>query len=279
MDNLWIKKIKLSDSDIDLLNFNNKIWENNAEKHKTSNFVSWGDLNLMDMEFDNILNYINDWDTVLDAWCSNWFTTFKIWKAKNITLKAFDYSEKSIEQALIEQKINGNNNIKFYHWNILDIEESDETFDKVYSIRVVINLLTWELQQKAILEMHRVLKKWGLYLFSEAFYWSLWNINKLRELWWLKPLTVHDFNLYFYEEKLEKFISEYFEIVDIKKFSSIYYVWSRFLRYLTMDNFDNDSFDNDFNNFIKKYSETENSWDFWIQKLYILRKKIIWKQE
>jgi len=61
--------------------------------------------------------------------------------------------------------------------------------------------------------------------------------------------------------------------VAIKKFSSIYYIASRFLRYLTLKPGEKDSYDNEINNLFSKYSETENSGDFGLQKLYVLKKK------
>lgn len=108
---------------------------------------------------------------------------------------------------------------------------------------------------------------------SEAFSGSLKKLNALRALAGMLPLTSHDFNLYLREEKLEKFIKPYFNIVAIKKFSSIYYAASRFLRYLTMKPGEKDSYDNEINNLFSKYTESENSGDFGLQKLYVLKKK------
>lgn len=269
-------KMTLKQKDLQRSKFNHSYWEKNAAKYKTSHSVSWGDANMIQLEIKNILNYIDDGDYVLDAGCSNGYSTFAIASARNIKVRAFDYSKKSIKYAVSAQhEKDKERKIKFYHGNILNIDESDNTFDKVYTIRVIINLLSWNLQKRAIKEMHRVLKPGGLFLMSEAFMGSLRNLNKLRVLANLPPLTVHDFNLYLEERKTEKFLQKYFDIVEIKKFSSIYYVASRFLRYLTMTKQDKDTYINDINNFFATFSETENSGDFGIQKLYVLRKRSI----
>jgi len=63
------------------------------------------------------------------------------------------------------------------------------------------------------------------------------------------------------------------EIIEIKNFSSIYYAASRFLRYLTLVEGEKDSFVNEINNMFAKIPIAENSGDFGIQKLYVLRKK------
>ncbi len=256
------------------IEFNHQYWEENAKKYKNDHTVSWGDRYIIDLEIENISKYIKNGNHVLDAGCSNGYSTFKVANGKNIKVRAFDYSKKSIYFANKYKKLKDKKNkIEFYHANILEIPEKDNSFDKVFTIRVIINLLSWELQKKSILELHRVLKPGGLYLMSEAFMGSLENMNLLRKAAGMKPLEVHDFNLYLQEKRLEKFLKKYFEIVEIKKFSSIYYVTSRFVRYLTIDSKKSDSFINPFNKYFSKFKETENSGDFGIQKLYILRKK------
>ena len=256
------------------MSYNRSYYENKAKKFDSSCDVSWGDLNVMRMEIDNILNYIADRDCVLDAGCSNGFSTFEIAKARDIKVKAFDYSAKAIQIAKKEQFLKDpERRIDFYHGNILNIEEPDENFDVVYGIRVLINLPNWRLQKKSILQVRRVLKNNGVYLLSEAFSGSLEKLNKLRALADMKPLVVQKFNLYLDEHKLERFIKPYFDIVEIKRFSSIYYVVSRFARYLTMKNGEKDTYINDINNLFAKYPQTENSGDFGIQKLYVLRKR------
>jgi ubiquinone/menaquinone biosynthesis C-methylase UbiE len=267
-------QLNLTEEEIKKLEFNHSYWEKNAQKYKEDHTVSWGDINIITMEINNIARYLEKGDKVLDAGCSNGFSTFEIATKEKIHLRAFDYSKQSIKHALAKQgSSQKGKHIVFYHGNILNIDEPDNTFDKVYTIRVVINILSWKLQKHALMEMHRVLKPGGLFLLSEAFAGSLKNINQLRKLHQLKPLVMHDFNLYLEEKKLEKFLTKHFEIIGIHKFSSTYYVASRFLRYFTMNKKDKDSFINNFNNFFKDFQETDQSGDFGIQKLYVLRKK------
>jgi len=267
-------KLDLDNSDLNKLNFNRIFWEERAAKFKTKNDVSWSDVFAISLEIRNILEYIKDGKKVLDVGCSNGYSTFEIAKQRNISVQAFDYSKKSIRQAIKAQPVQDKKKrINFYHANALEIPEENGQFDIVYTIRVLINLLSWKLQKKAIMEIHRVLKPGGLYLMSEAFMGSLNNLNSLRRLADMPPLEVHEFNLYLEEKKLEKFLSSHFDIIDIKKFSSIYYVGSRFMRYLTLNNNDNDDYINPVNKFAAQFEETEHSGDFGVQKLYVLRKK------
>ncbi|HLF18606.1 MAG TPA: class I SAM-dependent methyltransferase [Candidatus Omnitrophota bacterium] len=266
--------VTLNDEELRKMRMNHSFWESNAEKFKASNEVSWGDINMMKLEIDNILAYLPDRGLILDAGCSNGFSTYKVAKAKDARIEAFDYSEKAIAIAKSRKKEKDpQDRIRFIEGNILNIPFQDDHFNAAYTIRVLINLPNWKNQKKAILEIHRVLKPGGLYLMSEAFEGSLKKMNALRALAHLKPLKVHEFNLYLKETKCEEFLKPYFDIVAVRKFSSIYYVASRFLRYLTMGKSDKDSFENPINNFFAQYKETENSGDFGIQKLYVLRKK------
>ncbi|MCH8330855.1 MAG: class I SAM-dependent methyltransferase [Bacteroidetes bacterium] len=271
---------KLHSDDLDLTGEEKKMMEENqlywgahAKEFKESNEVSWGDLNMMHLEIENIVSYLQDGQNVLDAGCSNGFSTFRISAKKDIRTEAFDYEPLSIAIAKEELENNKNSNVTFQEGNILSIPFEDGVFDAAYTIRVVINQANWKRQQQAIKEIHRVLKPNGLYLMSEAFAGGLNNLNQLRALASLKPLIMPEFNLYLNENELEEFLGDYFEIDEIRKFSSIYYVASRFLRYLTKEPGEEDAYDNEINNFFAKYKQTGNSGDFGIQKLYVLRKK------
>ena len=274
MKNNLALNLKLTNEEIKELHFNHNYWEQNAKRYKNDHTVSWGDINIINMEINNISDFLKNRDYVLDAGCSNGYSTFEIAAKRNLKIRAFDYSQESINYAIKAQKIKDKQRkITFYHGNILNIDEPDNSFDKAYTIRVIINILSWKLQKKAILEMHRVLKPGGLFFLSEAFQGSLFNINKVRQLGNFPPLVMPDFNLYLKEEQLEQFLVKYFDIVEIRKFSSIYYVATRFLRYLTMNKNEKDSFQNDLNNYFTGFNVTDQSGDFGIQKLYVLRKK------
>ncbi len=248
-------------------------WENQAIKFGDSSDVSWKDVNMINLEIRNIRPYIEDGDLILDAGCSNGYSTVRIGEGKKVKIKAIDYSIKSIEVARGRQQTDRlYRDIVFEVGDIGRIEDQQNTFDKVYSIRVIINIPDWAGQKEAICEIHRVLKPGGLYLLSEAFTGSLRRLNALRAMAGMAELKAPHFNNYLREEELEDFVKDYFEVLDIKRFSSIYYAGSRFLRYLTMRKGEPDSYVNNVNSFFMEFEETENSGDFGIQKLYVLKK-------
>jgi len=267
-------KTEFSEDELKFMQDNHAHWDNSAEKYGYSHEVSWGDINMMRMEVNNIVNYITDGSLVLDAGCSNGFSTFAINEKRDIKIEAFDYSEKSLTLAKeIQPRKDPEGKITFSLGDLLNINHADNAFDFAYSIRTLINLPSWNAQKQAIKELYRVVKKDQYYLMSEAFTGGLKNVNDLRATANLPPLKTHYFNVYLNESDLESFLQPYFDIIEIKRFSSIYYVASRFLRYLTMEKGEKDSFVNEINDMFAKIPETENSGDFGIQKLYVLRAK------
>lgn len=274
MDQLSNIKTKLNEDEHARMRENFSYWEDNARKFGTSNEVSWGDLNMMRLEIRTVLEELPKTGRFLDAGCSNGFSTFAIAREAGDAIDAFDYSPKSVTGARQAQKNEDpEGKIRFEEGNILDIPFPDKTYSAAYTIRVLINLPSWERQQEAIQQIHKKLKTGGLYLCSEAFTGSLKKLNGLRELAGLPPLKAPSFNLYMEENAFESFAENLFEIVAIRRFSSVYYTASRFMRYLTMDSGDPDSYDNPVNNFFAEAKETDQSGDFGIQKLYVLKKR------
>jgi SAM-dependent methyltransferase len=98
--------------------------------------------------------------------------------------------------------------------------------------RVLINLPTWEDQQKAILESLRVVRPSGTLVISEGFWEPLCLLNSLRLLFRLEPLVEHDFNRYLKKAKLEAWLRELNVAFEVEEFSSLYYLGSRVLREL-----------------------------------------------
>ena len=248
-------------------------WEESALKYGASHQASWEDENVMRMEQEVVSSFIEPGSLVLDAGCANGFTTFQILKKKPTAVRAYDYSANMLSGALKEQAtMDPEGVISFAQANILEIPEKDDTFDVAYTIRVIINLPEWDLQARAIKEVHRVLKPGSLYILSEAFAGSNTRLNALRKLGGLPPLEPPSYNLYLDEEVLEPFLKEHFQIVEVKKFSSLYYVASRFLRELAMNEGEAQSYDHPINEFFKLWPSTAQSGDFGLQKAYVLKK-------
>ncbi len=249
-------------------------WEENAKKFEKSHEVSWGDECAIKLEAQNINNYIKDGDSVLDVGCANGFAAISqclSHKLKSMT--GVDFSSNMIEFAKQNREETEFKDIlNFRLGDIRSLQFEANTFDVVYTTRVIINLPNWKEQITAIEECLRVTKKGGTVVFSEAFYEPLVRLNAMRMLINLPPLVEHDFNRYIKKARIEALFKEKglkYECVD---FSSVYYLGSRFLREIVTDYNSYPGYSNpinyDFYELEKKYS----GGDFGIQQAYVIKK-------
>jgi SAM-dependent methyltransferase len=210
-------------------------WESQASIHGDSHWASWGDNWMIDLEINTISKYIKNGDRVLDIGCANGYSTFKQAELHKLSsIDGVDFSKNMIAHAK-KQKKNLSCNINFNEGDIRKLEFQDNTFDIVYTTRVLINLPTWEQQMKAISECIRVVKPNGIVILSEGFWEPLMLLNAMRSLKNLPPLVEHDFNRYLKLSILEKHLESLNVSYEIEDFSSIYYLGSRFLRDLVTD--------------------------------------------
>jgi ubiquinone/menaquinone biosynthesis C-methylase UbiE len=102
-----------------------------------------------------------------------------------------------------KKQIGNPSNVSFGVGDIRKMQFDDNTFDVVYTTRVLINLPNWDEQIQGIEECIRITKKGGTVILSEGFWEPLVLLNSLRALKQLPPLVEHDFNRYIKKSKLE----------------------------------------------------------------------------
>src|SRR6185295_9654873 len=105
-------------------------------------------------------------------------------------------------------------NATFSQGDVRELSFEKESVDIVYTERCLINLLTWEDQQKALKEINRVLKKGGFYFMVESFTDGFDNLNKARRELGLDSIPVAHHNLYFDKPSFTEFVSPLFNVVD-----------------------------------------------------------------
>ena len=253
-------------------NFIKEFWENQEVMFKDSHWASWGDSYAIDLEIKNIANYIKQEDKILDIGCANGFSTFYHYnKASEIT--GVDFSEQMIEQAKEKKtELKLDNRINFFHGDVRNLDFKDNTFDVVYTTRVLINLPSWKEQQNGIKECLRVTKKGGTVILSEGFWEPLMLLNSLRGIKNLPPLEEHDFNRYLKKYKTESFLKKLnlnFEIID---FTSIYYLGSRFLREIVTNPSDYPGYSNPINKIFYEIEQQFSGGGFGIQQAVVIKK-------
>lgn len=248
-------------------------WNSQAVRFGNDHWASWGDRHAIMLEIDNIGKYIQEGQHVLDVGCANGFAALHHVNKGVASIVGVDFSEKMIERALMlklteDQK----RRLSFRVGDVRRLEFPADSFDVVYTTRVLINLPTWEEQKLGILECLRVCKPGGVFVLSEAFWEPLMLLNALRALKQLPPLVEHDFNRYLKMGLLGEFLREkdlQFEIID---FCSVYYLGSRFLRELVTNASAYPGYSNPINELFYEIEKKFSGGGFGVQQAYVIRK-------
>jgi ubiquinone/menaquinone biosynthesis C-methylase UbiE len=254
--------------------FIKQYWEEQGKLHGDSHWASWGDNWMIDLEIETIGKYINDGDCVLDVGCSNGYAAFRqaeTHKLKSIT--GVDFASNMVLTANETRQQKGLNvEIEFMEGDVRSLDFSNNSFDVVYTTRVLINLPTWTHQKKGIQECIRVAKPNGIIVLSEGFWEPLVLLNALRTLKGLEPLVEHDFNRYLKLSALKTYLDELGQTYQINDFSSIYYLGSRFLRELVTEVSAYPGFSNPINKLFFEIEKQFSGGGFGIQQAVIIEK-------
>lgn len=255
-------------------NYIKDYWDNQAKTHGVSHVASWGDNFMIDLEIETIGKYLSDNDEVLDIGCANGYSTLRQWESKKLkSIVGVDFSQNMVDEAMnLKRQMQIDNRVNFQLGDIRCLEFADNTFDVVYTTRVIINLPTWQQQIQAINECLRVTKPGGKVVFSEGFWEPLMLLNAFRALVKLPPLVEHDFNRYLKKQKLESYLTSLNLKYTAVDFSSIYYLGSRFLRELVTDASAYPGFSNPINEIFYKIEKEFSGGDCGIQQAYIVSK-------
>jgi len=253
--------------------FIKEYWEQQAKTHGESHVASWGDNFMLDLEIKTIGKYITEGDNVLDVGCANGYSTFRQLESHKVqSITGIDFAQNMIDTANDSKRKRNIEKINFQVGDVRALNFADESFDVVYTTRVLINLPTWEQQIEGINECIRVTKKGGKIIFSEAFMEPLVLLNSLRSIKQLSPLVEHDFNRYIKKQKLEHYLNSSGFAFTNDEFSSVYYLGSRFLRDLVTETNAYPGFTNPINEIFYNIELQFSGGSFGIQQAYIITK-------
>lgn len=198
------------------------------------------DFNLRELEIDFIINSIKENTNIkgqtipkiLDIGCGNGYTDICIAKMIKAEILGIDFSKEMISSAknlrerfkdeLISAPIFKIGDVRKLNWN-------DDYFDVVISERCLLNLPNRNIQYNVINEVHRVLKKGGIYIMVEGTRDGLRQLNELRLKLGLDAIPDigkkdNVSSLKFEEEELEETLSKYFKIVKKQHFGMYYFI-------------------------------------------------------
>jgi SAM-dependent methyltransferase len=168
------------------------------------------------LEIDEALRYIPAGQRILDIGCGNGYST-AIFARQAEHVVAIDYSEPMIARAKSEY---GNvPNISFEVRDILSpLPYPAKSFGVAVAQRCLINLATWENQQKAIEHIARVLRPGGYFVMQEGTRQGRERLNQLRQQLGLTRMPDVPFNADLDEVTLWPFLRRYFEIVQVRRY-------------------------------------------------------------
>ena len=188
------------------------------------------DYNLRNLEIECAKNYLFTDAKVLDVGSGPGVACFEYASAgANVT--GVDYAQSMVDSSL--QKIDSTyphlkSAMNFYKGSALDLPFESSSFDVVTTHRVLIALLSFENQQKALQEIERVLVPNGLYLMFEATVEGLEILNNFRRMFGLSEVSeggCGDYDrLLFSEKKLKEFMEPHFDLVKVHSFGMYYFI-------------------------------------------------------
>ena len=138
----------------------NEHYKKQAEAHKLSLKSTMSDLNIRKLEIKNLEKYLKDGQHCLEVGCGNGAASMEISKMINLDLLSIDFSKEMIDLANKQDLTKIKGKLKFLHGDVLNLEIS-ETFDVVYTIRCIINLLDKNDQKNALVNLGKLVKKGG----------------------------------------------------------------------------------------------------------------------
>lgn len=209
------------------------VWNAQAVKFGQSHEVSWGDLDMIGLEVEQISKFIERGSTVLDIGCANGYSTkMVVDRAAPKAVLAADFSPEMVAQA--KKLLSGIpvRDVRVFQTDIRNIDLPSDHVDVCFAIRTLINLPTWNDQIQGIEECLRVTKSGGKILLSEGFWEPLVRLNALRQILGLIPLFEHDFNRYLKQSRLETWLRTRHFSYEIIEYSSMYYLGTRLAREL-----------------------------------------------
>lgn len=212
-----------------------KFWEDQAKTFEESPLATAPDVYYRELEMSSILAHLKDGTSVLDVGCGNGFSTFGF--ARKLTHAQFtgvDYSESMIDfagRAKVKEKKSVQKRLSFEVGDVLRLSTvstlQGKKYDYIISERCLINLANWKEQERALLEMKKLLKKGGRIILTENTQEGLARLNGLRKQFGLSVITVRWHNYYMPEKNLLPFLKKTFKVESTENCGNLYYILSR----------------------------------------------------
>lgn len=254
-----------------------KFWSRQAAEHGIEPAASWSDVRVIELEIAAIRERIPRPASVVDVGCANGFSTASYASLDDIEIVGVDYIPEMIDAANRRRHAlpaEVSRRLSFRVGDARHLDLPDGAFGCVISTRVVINLGTWEGQQRSLDEYVRILSSGGTLLLSEATVGGWRRLNRLRAEFGLAKIGMPDFNTYLDEQRVIDALAPRCELVELVDFASSYYVASRVVKpILAAASSRTAAFINDpATEFNRLAAMLPAAGDYGVQKLFVFRK-------
>lgn len=181
-----------------------------------------------EIEMIAISKYISDGMTIIEAGCGNGISAIQFARSFEVKIVGTDFAESMVEQAnelARGQDLRGS--VSFDVMDILNIGAISHFFDMAYTERVIINLMEWDIQKRAIENIVSLLKPGGIFVMCENSQDGLDEINNLRQSIGLDPYQAPWHNRYLRDEEIMQLSIPGASLETVDYYSSTYYLLSR----------------------------------------------------
>lgn len=189
------------------------------------------DYNLRELEIETGAQYIFNGSKILDVGCGLGYATIQYSSRKKVEAYGIDYSTNMItgaKELLQKTKPKLKGTVNFKEASVLELPFLDNYFDVITSSRCLMALLDWELQKKALKEIHRVLRPGGVLVLMEGTFEGLERLNSVRGRFGLESIAADGkdrlFTLKFHEEELMDFCRPLYKLERIQRFGMYYFL-------------------------------------------------------
>jgi len=166
--------------------------------------------------------------SILEVGCGNGHNIFGLSRLfPHLKFHGIDYSDDMISAACKLKDELPNCDLEFSVGDVLNLSATSalkNSYDFVFTDRLLINLNSWELQQQGIEQLAQCIKRNGFLIIIENYVQSYANQNQLRELIGLTPRISDPYNKFIHENLFEEFIVKKlgFEYIYSENFGSLH---------------------------------------------------------
>jgi SAM-dependent methyltransferase len=168
------------------------------------------------LEIETIKPYLRRDDRLLDVGCGSGYAT-RLLSPLVREAVGVDFSESMIARARAAAA--GRNGLRFEVGDVLTIDpQAFGEFDVALSVRCLINLESWELQQRALQNIARLVRPGGRFIMVEGLADGRRALNALRTSVGLSEMPTVWHNVDFEEATLMPWLDRFFTVADRRHF-------------------------------------------------------------